>query len=149
MPSGRRQVVLLLAMLVTAGCNTPLHKAKSPLMPTQMSPDSVVLDIFFVRYPFGDSAVNNKLWEEIDEQHFSPELRERLARNGFRVGLVTGQMPMELSKLLELSDKPAPTGVAVAETKVDDLESQPRVMRQHLQLRAGHRSEVIASGVYP
>ena len=75
-----------------------------------MSPDSVVLEIFFIRFPFGDTAVNEKLWEEIDEQQFSPELRERLARNGFRVGLISGQIPIELSKLLELSDKPIPTG---------------------------------------
>ena len=148
MPSGWRQIVLLLAVLAIAGCNTPLHKGKSPLMPAQMSPDSVVLDMFFVRFPFGDPAVNEKLWEEIDEQQFAPELRERLARNGFRVGLVSGQMPVELSKLLELSDKPAPTG-EIEGAKVDDLEAQPRVVRRHLQLRAGQRSEIIASGVYP
>ena len=40
-----------------------------------MSPDSVVLEMFFVRFPFGDPAVNEKLWEAIDEQQFAPELR--------------------------------------------------------------------------
>ncbi len=131
-----------------AGCGTPLHKAKSPLMPAQMSPDSVVLDIFSVRCPFDDATVNEKLWEEIDEQSLPRELRERLTLNGFRVGFVSGQMPMELSKLLELSDKPAPGG-DMAETKSDDLTIQPRVMRRHLQLRAGLRGEVVASGIYP
>ena len=147
MPSGRRQIVLLLAVLAIAGCNTPLRKGKSPLMPAQMSSDSVVLDMFFVRFPFGDPAVNDKLWEEIDEQQFSPELRERLARNGFRVGLVSGPMPVELSKLLQLNDKPAPTQ-EIEDAKIDNLEAQPRVVRRHLQLRAGQRSEIIASGVY-
>jgi hypothetical protein len=147
MLTGRRQVVLLLASLAIAGCTTPLRKGKSPLMPVQMWSDSVVLDVFFVRYPFGDPTVNEKLWEEIDEQQFAPELRERLTRNGFRAGLVCGQMPMELSKLLELGDKPAPSDL-VAQTKVNDLEAQPRVLRQHMQLRAGKRSEIIASGVY-
>ena len=33
-----------------------------------MSPDSVVLEMFFVRFPFGDPAVNDKLWESVDEQ---------------------------------------------------------------------------------
>ena len=112
-----------------------------------MSPDSVVLEMFFVRFPFGDPAVNEKLWEEIDEQQFSPELRERLARNGFRAGLVSGQIPIELSKLLELSDKPVPTG-EMQGGKVENLEAEPRVVRRHLQLRAGQRSEIIASGVY-
>ena len=92
MPSGWRQIVLL-AVLAMAGCNTPLRQAKSPLLPAQMSPDSVMLDIFFIRFPFGDPAVNEKLWEEIDEQQFSPDLRDRLARNGFRAGLVNGQTP--------------------------------------------------------
>ncbi len=87
MPIGRRQVVLLLAVLAMAGCTTPFPKGKSPLMPAQMSPDSVVLDMFFVRFPFGDPAVNEKLWEEIDEQQFPPELAraagaERLSRRG-------------------------------------------------------------------
>jgi hypothetical protein len=113
-----------------------------------MSADSVVLDLFFVRYPFGDSDVNEKLWEEIDEQHFPADLRERLARNGFRAGLVSGQMPTELSKLLQLSDKSSPGDVA-SETNLDDVESQGCVMRQHLQLRAGHPSQVVASGIYP
>ena len=88
MPSGSREI-LLLAMLAMAGCATPaLHKGKSPLLPAQMSPDSVVLDMFFVRFPFGDPAVNEKLWEDRSTSSDSPpELRERLARNGFRGGL--------------------------------------------------------------
>ena len=64
----RRKAVLLLALLAIAGCATPLSKGKSPLLPPQMSPDSVVLEMFFVRVPFGDPAVNGKLWDEIDEQ---------------------------------------------------------------------------------
>ncbi len=147
MPSGRREI-LLLAVLAMSGCATAaLHKGKSPLAPPAMSPDSVVLEMFFVRFPFGDPAVNDKLWGAIDEQQFKPELRERLARNGFRAGLVSGQMPGELTKLMQLSDKPAPTSEPVS-TKVDALENQPRVVRRHLQIRAGRRSEIIASSVY-
>ena len=148
MPNARRKIVLLLALLALAGCSTPLQKGKSPLMPAQMSPDSVAMDIFFVRFPFGDPAINEKLWNEIDEQQFAPDLRERLARNGFRVGLISGQIPVELSKLMALSDKPAPTGGLEA-AQVTNLEAQPRVVGRHLQTRAGQRSEIIASNVYP
>jgi hypothetical protein len=147
MPSAWRQIVPLLAVLAIAGCNAPLHHGKSPLAPAQMSSDSVVLEIFFVRFPFGDPTVNEKLWEEIDEQHFSPELRERLARNGFRAGLINGPIPTELSKLLELNGKLAPAA-DLEDAKVDNLEAQPRVVRRHLQLPAGRRSEIIASSVY-
>ena len=108
-----------------------------------MSPDSVVLEIFFVRFPFGDQDANEKLWEQIDEQHFSPDLRGRLAKNGFRVGVLSGQMPPELSKLLELTDKPAPE-----DETVENLESEPCVVCRHQQLRTGQRGEIIASGVY-
>lgn len=148
MPSGRPQALLLLAALAIAGCTTPVHKGKSPLTPAQMWSDTVVLDVFSVRYPFGDATINEKLWEEIDEQQFPPELRERLTRNGFRAGLVSGQMPVELSKLLELSDKPAPDAT-LGETKIGDLQAEPRVLRRHLQLRAGGSGELVASGIYP
>jgi hypothetical protein len=131
-----------------AGCTAPaLHKGKSPLAPSQMSSDSVVFEMFFVRFPFGDSAINDKLWGAIDEQQFTPELRDRLTRNGFRAGLLSGQMPAELAKLMQLSDKPAPTSEPV-NTKVDELENQPRVVRRHLQIRAGRESKIMASGVY-
>ena len=116
-------------------------------MPARMSSDSAVLEMFFVRFPFGDPAVNEELWEEIDEQHFSPELRERLTQNGFRAGLISGQIPMKLSQLLQLTDKPAPTE-ELEGTQVEDIEPQPLVVRRHLQLPAGQRSEIIASGVY-
>ena len=148
MPSARPRVVPLLAVLAIAGCATPLQVGKSPLRPAQMSPDSVVLEMFFIRFPFGDPAADEKLWDQVDEQSFSPQLRERLLGNGFRVGLVSGQLPVELSKLLELSGKPAPTG-EIEGAEISDLETQPRVVRRHLQLRAGQRGEIIASGVYP
>jgi hypothetical protein len=143
----RRRILVLLTLSTLAGC-APLHVAKSPLLPTQMSPDSVVLDMFFVRFPFGDPAVNDKLWEQIDEQQFAPDLRERLAKNGFRAGVVNGQLPIELSKLMELSDKPAPTG-RLDGAEVSSLDTQPRVMRRHVQTRAGQPTEILASSIYP
>jgi hypothetical protein len=142
-----RRLPVLLALLTMAGCATAIHQGKSPLLPVQMSPDSVVLDIFLVRFPFGNPDANEKLWEEVDEQPFSPHLRERLSRNGFRVGLVTGQMPMELSKLMELSDKPVSNG-KIEETNVKNIDTKPRVVRKHMQLRAGLRSVILASGIY-
>jgi hypothetical protein len=138
---------LLLAIVALAGCTSPMHKGKSPLMPAQMLPDSVALDIFFVRFPFGDSEVNEKLWKEIDEQGLSLDLRDRLMQHGFRVGVVTGQMPIALSRLLELNDKPVPDG-KMEETNLTNFETKPRVTRQHQQLPAKQRSEIVASRIY-
>jgi hypothetical protein len=105
------------------------------------------LDIFSVRFPFGDPDVNEKLWNEIDEQQFSPELRERLTRNGLRAGLLSGPLPAELSKLLQLSSEP-PAADKMEGVNVDDLAAEPRVTRRHLQLRPRQPSQILASGVY-
>jgi hypothetical protein len=148
MPGHRRTILLLLALATLCGCTTPLHQGKSPLQPAQMSPDSVALDMFFVRFPFGDPTINEKLWGEIDEQQLAPDLRERLARNGFRVGMICGQMPIELSKLMKLSDKPAPMG-ELAGTQAASLEAEPTVSQRHLQIRAGEPATIVASGIYP
>lgn len=143
-----RIVLLLPALLMLAGCATPKSDgADSVLVLPRLPPDSCVLEVFFVRFPFGNPEVNQRLWEEIDEQHFPAELRRRLGQNGFRVGLVGGQIPVALSKLLELEDKPAPAGAA-NRVNLADLDSQPRVMRQHLSIGAGQRKQIVASGVY-
>ncbi len=142
-----RIIAVLLAVLAIAGCTKPLIKGKSPLAPPRMSPDSCVLDVFFVRVPFGDPRANDDLWQELDEQCFAADLRGRLMRNGFRVGIIEGQIPVALSDLLELTDKPAPSD-EVKGAKLTDLSTKPRVTRQNMQVKAGHPSEIVASGTY-
>jgi hypothetical protein len=146
-PKFFRKTAILLSLLAVAGCTKPLMKGKSPLAPARMSPDSCVLDVFFIRVPFADPRVNEDLWQELDEQHFPADLRDRLVRNGFRVGVVDGQIPIVLSDLLELGDKPAPTN-EISSVNLADLNSNPRVMRQHMQIRASKPSQIVASGTY-
>lgn len=141
-----RTVLLTSLLFLPAGCRTPALTGKSPLAPAQMSADSCVLEIFFVRRPFGDPEVNEELWREVDEQEFRPELRRRLARNGFRAGLLDGQIPLALSRLLELEGKQAPTAEG-NQINVADIDWRRPVVR-HLPIRAGRRNEIIASGVY-
>ena len=149
MPSLRAQILLLLpALSLLAGCTgTPKREGTSPLATPLMSADSCVLEIFFARFPFDDPEINLVMWQEVDEQHFPPGLRQRLLHNGFRVGLVDGQTPMALSRLLAFGDKPPPISAAQT-TEADVLEDQPRVLRRHLQLRARQRSEIVASAVH-
>ncbi len=149
MPFSPGHIVLgLPAVLVLVGCTTLTQpKGKSPLAPVRMSPDSVVLEIFFVRFPLGDSEINGPFWEEIDEQHFAVERRQSLASNGFRVGLIGGHVPPMLAKLLELTDRPVPSDQASRPHTVS-LDCEPTVLRRHLQVRAGRRSEIVASGIY-
>jgi hypothetical protein len=139
--------VWLVAAVVPAGCrNLADPVGKSPLRPARMSPDSVVLEVFFVRFPFGEPEANGPLWDEIDEMQLPAEVRQRLGRNGFRVGLVGGQVPTALSKLMDLKDKPAP-GSQSLEKRVVDLEHEPHVVRRHMEVRAGCRTEIVASDI--
>ncbi len=138
--------VLLLGLL--ASC-TPIRspRGKSPLVAPQMSPQAVALDVFTVRFPFGDPRINGDLWAEIDEQCLPPGLRGRLAENGFRVGLVGGQIPVILSELLKLKDKPAPSGKPQT-ADLAELADEEGPLRSHKQLRAGTRTDLVVSQVY-
>jgi len=138
----------VLAVPLAVGCHSaPKVVGRSPLKTPQMSPDSVVLEVFRVRFPFGDPEANVDLWQEVDEQHVPTDVRRRLARNGFRVGLLGGQVPIPLSRLLELKEKPAPTGQGT-EVRVAQLKDRPTIERAHITVRSGARAEVVASGEY-
>jgi hypothetical protein len=143
--TGRLWIAVL--ALAVAGCHQVVDKvASSPLRPVQMTPKSCVLEVFFVRFPYGDAEANGPMWQEIDEQQLAADLRNRLALNGFRVGHVGTQLPESLSKLLELKGKAVPNGKA--ETEVRDLTDDPRVERSHWQLPPGQRKEIICSDVF-
>jgi hypothetical protein len=145
LPLSGRIPLVIAAALVLAGCQTPISTGRSPLRPSQMSPDSVAVDIVFVHFPLGDHDANGKLWNDVDEQGLPTELRERLARNGFRVGLIGGQVPEVLAKLLELSDKPTRRD---QQRTAADMENNKHPILRHLQMRAGNRNEILASGIY-
>jgi hypothetical protein len=140
-------IAALLALLSFGGCTKPFIKNNDPLKPARMSPDSVALDVFFVRFPLGDAQANDDLWQEVDEQHIPADVRKRLGQNGFRVGILGGQVPIALSQLLELSGKPAP-GNGPDEKPVDQIDTEPRVQRRHMPLHAGTAGQIVASGIY-
>jgi len=141
-----RTLLLLPVAALLVGCTALEREQESILDPPRMSDDSVVLEMFFVRFPFGDAQINGQLWQEIDEQHFPVEMRSELWKNGLRVGLIDGQVPVALSELMELTSKPPPTG-DIEESNPIDVESD-LPMRRHLQIRAGRRGEIIASREY-
>jgi hypothetical protein len=149
MPPTRCHRLLLLMLLALAGCISPIQHGNGDLLkPAQMSPDSSVVDVFIVRLPSADPNVKEKLWETIDEQHFPIEVRERLANNGFRAGVVMGEMPVALFNLLELSNKPAPNG-KIEQTTTTTFEESPNVVLQHLQLPSKQRAEILTSDIIP
>jgi hypothetical protein len=137
------------AVLALAGCTPikPPGSGKSPLLPARMSPQSSVLDLFFVRCPFNDPKLNQALWSEVDEQPFPAAQRLNWTRNGFRVGVVVGKIPATLAQLMDLKDASTPRTRDDLKQDVD-FQSDARVVMRHLQIRPGQRTEVICSGIY-
>lgn len=134
-------------MLLAVGCSPIQPSGKSPLRPLQMAPEVTVLEVFFVRCAVDDVRANETLWSDVDEQPLPAEVRRALMRNGFRVGLIGNQIPSALSQLMELTDKPPPSG-ALLESRSVNLEEAPKVVRRYLQVRPGKRQEIVVSGIY-
>lgn len=135
-----------LALLLAPGCKVLDAPAagKSPLQTAKPSHDSVGLEIFFARFPADGKNGSPDVWQAVDEQQLSGELRRRLAQNGFRAGIVSSPLPEQLSDILKISEKPA---VDPSESKADLL-AEPAVTKRLLQIRTGHRGEIIASKLY-
>ena len=107
----------------------------------------MVLDVFFVPVKLNDPEADVILWQELDEQHFPPEVRRELGGRGFRVGLTGGQVPVTLSRLLDLKGKAAP-GTEDSTTCLEKIDSESGVLRRHMPLRTGRRGEIHASRTY-
>jgi hypothetical protein len=141
-------IAMLAWLTAAAGCQPALTPKGKPLFATSpMSPDSCVLEVFIIRFPFGDTLANQTLWKDVDELHIPPEVRGRIARNGFRAGLLSGQIPDALARLMELTAKP-PVAQEDEPINLADTSAKPRVLRSRIHARPGRRNEIVTSGVY-
>ena len=124
------------------GCVPITTREIEPLLrKPRMSSDSVVLDVFLVRFPFGDPQMNEAVWSEIDEQAIQADSRRRLLANGFRAGVIVGPMPDVLTEQLELGKSQALPG-EINKLSINSLAQTAPVMRGHFQLRAKVRKEI-------
>jgi hypothetical protein len=143
---------LLLGFFVLSGSGCALYNpAVNPatgqiLQPTQMPPGSVAIEVFSICIPPDNPDLATHVWDEVDEQDFPVEARRQLEKNGFRVGILAGQIPPVLSKLLDLKGQAA-AGGTVQHVNVADLATPPRVTSEHMQTNAGKRYEIKASSV--
>ncbi len=139
---------LLFAVLVgtlASACapwNASATRQGNRLPARRLSPDAVVLDVAFVRFPASDSSKYEAIWNAADEQGFGSELRRELATNGMRVGVFGQQMPTQLRELLD-----EPANLSQSLTQASEGELDLASSRQHLPVRAGHRTIITASGV--
>ena len=124
----------------------PAAQGKSPFMPAQMSPDSVVLEMFFIRFPFADPTINEKLWEEIKEAAIRRHCASGSRRTGFAPDWSVGRYPSSSRGCWNsATSRPHPVSCKAARSRTW---RPSRKWSGGTCSSAGQRSEIIASGVY-
>jgi hypothetical protein len=133
-----------------------LH-GQSPLRPARQSPGSVTIEMMWVRFPDGDPLLNDDAWLEIDETRIDPAVRRELANNGFRVGVINGNLPDAMARALDQkgalsSDDSNQGGASQSETRSLEnvsleMMAEPIVRGHVKQLRRHERWEIQASDV--
>ena len=65
--------------------------------------DTVGIEIFIIRLAPHQNELLHQLWHEVDEQSLSPQLRQELHAQGFRVGILGNLISPALAQLLNVS----------------------------------------------
>ncbi len=150
-PPRRVCLLVLLAACVSPGCallstdrwSTP---NEAPPLDTPAPPAAVrtiQLETRWVRHPVDDPLVVEELWSSVDEQGLPRDVRERLAANGLRVGVVSWPLPSDLAERCAYLEETTEATTA-PELEPDDT-LMPEVSRQTLRLLPGRHSEVVAT----
>lgn len=132
--------------LSTPNTNTPLQDDSFLLSGRVSSADTVAVEVFYVRCPYGDSMLNTDLWKDVDEQAFSPKLRRALAANGIRVGLIGNQLPSSFLQILKSRDDENPNQI-VTTIRLGEMSDTPHLMRKTISARNGQRNEINVSDI--
>ncbi|HVT26753.1 MAG TPA: hypothetical protein VHE81_01935 [Lacipirellulaceae bacterium] len=147
------RVAIALALCVAGGCrlfsDSTLAPGHSPLKPPQPAPDSVAMEIIWVRFPEHDPVLNDATWREIDETQIDPAVRRELLNNGLRAGIIGSTMPPALSLVLHQQKPKSSDSHSAALEKNDELMQDPPIHGHVIRLRRDQRSEIDASDVYP
>lgn len=137
--------------MAVAGCqsigDTGSVTSDSLLKAASSSPDAVTLDIYWARTELDDTKFAEALWANVQEDRLPVELRNALADDGLRAGIVGGTPSEELVHLLN------PDGVdvtAAADDSTGSLAAKPaKVTRRLKQLRPADRLELQSGEVVP
>lgn len=146
-PSRRRFLVAAALLAGAGGCATWNTQPEEPskLPPARMSPDSVIIELAFVRIPASDQAAHDAIWSEADEQYFDPELRRELAANGLRVGLLGQQLPDELRAALDAASSQAEE----RSEDIDTNDTQADRSARRFACRTGRRAKIVVTKTHP
>ena len=102
-----------------------------------MSPDSVVIEIAVLELASGEEPAAEQLWQGVDEQRLSVELRKRLSRQGLRCGVIGAHVPNWIRHRLQQQCKHLRLDEGRGTATPDDIAVQRR-----LQCRAGQKRYV-------
>jgi hypothetical protein len=129
---------IVLAMVILAGCSTwtTVPMGKSLLQPARMSPDSVVIEFALMDLADSQGGLDAELWRGVDEQQIPVQTRQKLARHGFRCGVVGGQLPSWLSDQLADQSRRLELDESERTAVVSDLLTERRIQCRANQRRA-------------
>ncbi len=128
--------------------NTPLQDDSFLMAGRISSMDTVTLEVFLVRTPFGDSLLNSTLWEDVDEQIFTATQRREFAANGFRVGLIGNQLPASFLRILKTRDDENPSQI-VTTIRLEEMAKAQHLSRKTIASRNGQKNEINVSDIKP
>lgn len=129
-------------LVLTCGCaqwTPPPASELSRLPMPPLAPDSVVLEMTFVRISKDATEFEGRFWPEVDETSWNAELRRRWSSNGFRCGLVGSPPPPALQEVLDLQ---SPSELGEGVTTIEP--GSEIVARSHrLRNRAGNPTRIV------
>jgi hypothetical protein len=99
----------MLLFVSTLGCaswDLPTSQAELKLPLPDAGADAIVFETAFVRWPSEPAEDAENLWESLDEQFLPPDLRQTLAANGLRAGILSDPLPEAIRRSLEATRDP-------------------------------------------
>ena len=101
-----RIAAFVLALLAVAGCTLNKSELRRDHFlrigggGQVIEPKRCALQVAILSRPLHDQALNVDIWNGVDEQELTPEVRHALEVNGLRLGLITGALPAEIDAIL-------------------------------------------------
>jgi hypothetical protein len=104
----RKTTVFVLALLAVAGCTLNKTELRRNELQTRVGgPGEVIapkrcnVTVVMLARPLRDDLIDNALWRVADEQAVEPDVHRALEVNGLRIGLISGDLPAEITALLK------------------------------------------------
>ena len=135
-----------LALLALAGCGparsglqqradqvtaTIFNANAAPRPGAMVQPKFCKLDSAIVARPVGDALVESSVWGVADEQAIPLDLRQAFEANGLRIGLVTGELPADVTEAFR--SKPPQVEAQWVHIALPDGEHTPIVLGEPVE----------------